>query len=149
MDRGTWWAAVHGITQSRTRLSDLTLSWGGYCFNPHFHMTKLERMEIGNLPEVSWYWAECRFECTKSDFRVLSLNHSTLLPHSMPCEIGSLLPLLPTCRLFQNFSDAESMWKLQTKEVCSFLDSVGRNSSKGSLDLKPLSKTMVSKSYVS
>ena len=22
MDRGAWWAAVHGVTQSRTRLSD-------------------------------------------------------------------------------------------------------------------------------
>ena len=43
-------------------------------------------MGIGNLPEISWYWAECRFECTKSNFRVLSLNHSALLPHSMPCE---------------------------------------------------------------
>ena len=24
MDRGAWWAAVHGITKSRTRLSDFT-----------------------------------------------------------------------------------------------------------------------------
>ena len=23
-DRGTWWAAVHGVTNSRTRLSDQT-----------------------------------------------------------------------------------------------------------------------------
>ena len=26
MDRGTWWAAVHGVARSRTRLSDLTFS---------------------------------------------------------------------------------------------------------------------------
>ena len=24
MDRGTWWATVHGVAKSRTRLSDLT-----------------------------------------------------------------------------------------------------------------------------
>ena len=24
MDRGAWWAAVHGVAQSRTRLSDFT-----------------------------------------------------------------------------------------------------------------------------
>ena len=24
MDRGAWWAAVHGVTKSHTRLSDLT-----------------------------------------------------------------------------------------------------------------------------
>ena len=26
MDRGAWWATVHGVTESRTRLSDLTLT---------------------------------------------------------------------------------------------------------------------------
>ena len=30
MDRGAWWAAVHGVTKSRTRLSDFTLTF-------HFH----------------------------------------------------------------------------------------------------------------
>ena len=25
MDRGVWWAAVHGVVKSRTRLSDFTL----------------------------------------------------------------------------------------------------------------------------
>ena len=27
MDRGAWWATVHGDTKSRTRLSDFTFSW--------------------------------------------------------------------------------------------------------------------------
>ena len=26
MDRGAWWAAVHGVAKSRTRLSDFTFS---------------------------------------------------------------------------------------------------------------------------
>ena len=30
MDRGAWWAAVHGLAKSPTRLSDFTLSF-------HFH----------------------------------------------------------------------------------------------------------------
>ena len=30
MDGGAWWAAVHGVTKSRTRLSDFTLTF-------HFH----------------------------------------------------------------------------------------------------------------
>ena len=29
MDRGAWWATVHGVAKSRTRLSDLTLT---FCF---------------------------------------------------------------------------------------------------------------------
>ena len=30
MDRGAWWAAVHGVTKSQTRLSDFTFTF-------HFH----------------------------------------------------------------------------------------------------------------
>ena len=32
MDRGAWWAAVHGVSKSRTRLSDFT-------FNFHFSLS--------------------------------------------------------------------------------------------------------------
>ena len=31
MDRGAWWTAVHGVTKSRTRLSD----------EPHMHIVSL------------------------------------------------------------------------------------------------------------
>ena len=27
MDRGAWWAAVHGVTKNRTRLSDFTFTF--------------------------------------------------------------------------------------------------------------------------
>ena len=36
MDRGAWWAAVHGVTKSRTRLSDFTFPF-------HFHALEKER----------------------------------------------------------------------------------------------------------
>ena len=35
MDRGAWWAAVHGVTMSRTRLSD-------FPFTFHFHALEKE-----------------------------------------------------------------------------------------------------------
>ena len=35
MDRGAWWAAVHGVTESRTGLSDFTLTF-------HFHALEKE-----------------------------------------------------------------------------------------------------------
>ena len=35
MDGGAWWAAVHGVAKSRTRLSDFTLTF-------HFHALKKE-----------------------------------------------------------------------------------------------------------
>ena len=35
MDGGTWWAAVHGVVKSRTRLSDFTFTF-------HFHALEKE-----------------------------------------------------------------------------------------------------------
>ena len=35
MDRGVWWAAVHGVTKGRTRLSD-------FPFTFHFHALEKE-----------------------------------------------------------------------------------------------------------
>ena len=35
MDRGAWWAAVHGVTKTHTRLSDFTLTF-------HFHALEKE-----------------------------------------------------------------------------------------------------------
>ena len=35
MDRGAWWAAVHGVAKSRTRLRDLA-------FTLHFHALEKE-----------------------------------------------------------------------------------------------------------
>ena len=35
MDGGAWWAAVHGVTKSRTLLSDFTLTF-------HFHALEKE-----------------------------------------------------------------------------------------------------------
>ena len=35
MDRGAWWAAVHGVARSQTRLSDFTLFF-------HFHALENE-----------------------------------------------------------------------------------------------------------
>ena len=42
MDRGTWWAAVPGVTKSRTRLSDFT----------SLHHLLLERRAMTNLDRV-------------------------------------------------------------------------------------------------
>ena len=35
MDRGVWWAVVHGVARSRTRLSDITFTF-------HFHALEKE-----------------------------------------------------------------------------------------------------------
>ena len=65
MDGGAWWAAVHGVTKSQTRLSDFTFTF-------HFHALEKETAihfsvlawripgteEPGGLPSMGWH----RFE---------------------------------------------------------------------------------------
>ena len=43
MDRGVWWAEVHGVAQSRTRLSDFTFAF-------HFHALEKEMAAHSSVP---------------------------------------------------------------------------------------------------
>ena len=45
MDRGAWWAAVHGVVKSRTRLSDFTFTF-------HFHAFEREMATHSNV--LAW-----------------------------------------------------------------------------------------------
>ena len=45
MDGGAWWAAVHGVTKSRTRLNDFTLTF-------HFHA--LEKEMVNHSSVLAW-----------------------------------------------------------------------------------------------
>ena len=45
MDRGAWWAAVHGVAKSRTRLSDFTFTF-------HFHA--LEKAMAPHSSVLAW-----------------------------------------------------------------------------------------------
>ena len=62
LDRGAWWAAVHGVAKSQTRLSDFTFTF-------HFHALEKEMAthssvfawripgtgEPGGLPSLGWH----------------------------------------------------------------------------------------------
>ena len=55
MDRGVWWAAVHGVAKSRTRLSDFTFTF-------HFHALEKEmathsRILSWRIPGMGAWWA--------------------------------------------------------------------------------------------
>ena len=45
MDGGTWWAAVHGVARSQTRLSDFTFS---------FHFNALEKEMTTHSSILAW-----------------------------------------------------------------------------------------------
>ena len=55
MDRGAWWAAVHGVAKSRTRLSDFTFTF-------HFHALEKEVASHScvlawRIPGTGAWWA--------------------------------------------------------------------------------------------
>ena len=52
MDRGTWWATVHGVAKSRTRLSDFTL----LCFALPRHSSDGLRL---SAPRSYWNISQC------------------------------------------------------------------------------------------
>ena len=45
MDRGAWWAAVHGVTKSRTQLSDFPFT---------FHFPALEKEMATHSSVLAW-----------------------------------------------------------------------------------------------
>ena len=45
MDRGAWWATVHGVIKSRTRLSDFTFT---------FHFYALEKEMATHSSVLAW-----------------------------------------------------------------------------------------------
>ena len=51
MDRGAWWAAVHEVAKSRTRLSDFTLTF-------HFHASEEEMATHSSVLAWRIPWTE-------------------------------------------------------------------------------------------
>ena len=49
MDGGAWWAAVHGVARSRTRLSDFTFPF-------HFHALEKEMATHASIPAWKIPW---------------------------------------------------------------------------------------------
>ena len=67
MDGGAWWAAVHGVVKSQTRLSDLTFTF-------HFHALKKEMATHSNV--LAW-----RIPGTGEPGRLLSMGS-----HRVRCD---------------------------------------------------------------
>ena len=49
MDGGAWWAAVHGVAKSQTRLSDFTFTF-------HFHALEKEMATHSSVPRDGGAW---------------------------------------------------------------------------------------------
>ena len=49
MDGGAWWATVHGVAKSQTRLSNFTLGDSRVCFGSHWSLEHVGKKVIPKL----------------------------------------------------------------------------------------------------
>ena len=74
MDGGAWWAAVHGVTKSRTRLSNFTFTF-------HFHALEKEMATYSSvlawkIPRTGGVWWAAIYGVTQSRTRLKRLSSS-------------------------------------------------------------------------
>ena len=81
MDRGAWWAAVHGVMKSWTRLNDFTFT---------FHVHALEKEMATHSSVLAWripgtgaWWAAV-YGVVQSRTRLTWLSSSCVTPESRP-----------------------------------------------------------------
>ena len=76
MDGGAWWAAVHGVAKSRTRLSDFTFTF-------HFHALEKEmatQYSCLENPRVSRAWWAAVYGVAQSRTQLKRLSSSSSTP---------------------------------------------------------------------
>ena len=95
MDRGAWWATVHGVTKSRTRLSNFT-------FTCHFHALEKE-MAIHSsvlawrIPRTGEAWWAAVYGVAQSRTRLKRLSSSSSSNSNTKFREGNGKPLQYSC----------------------------------------------------
>ena len=72
MDGGAWWAAVHGVAKSRTRLSDFTFTF-------HFHALEKEMATHSSVLalRIPGAWWAAVYGVTQSQTQLKQLSSSS------------------------------------------------------------------------
>ena len=128
MDGGAWWAAVHGVSKSQTRLSDFTVSF-------HFHALEKEMAthssvlawripgtgEPGGLPSLGSHrvghnWSDLAAAAAAAgDWRIRGKRASAYFPISL-CHVRSPLYLLSG--FSSHYSVPPCMLPAPTRQTC-------------------------------
>ena len=85
MDGGAWWAAVHGVAKSRTRLSDFTFTF-------HFHALEKEMATRSSI--LAWLAAVCGVAQSRTWLKRLSSSSSSRI---FIFSVSQFLYLKNTC----------------------------------------------------
>ena len=106
MDRGAWWAAVHGVVKSRTRLSDFTFTF-------HFHPLEKEMATHSSvlawtIPGMEAWWAAV-YGVAQSRTRLKRLSSSSSSGLQAP-TCSWLAWSFPSLLLSSLFLDIPTWW---------------------------------------
>ena len=103
MDRGAWWAAVHGVPKSRTRLSDFTFTFQCYALEKEMatHSSVLAwripgTREPGGLPSMASAQSRTRLK------RLSSSSSSSSSRKNEEISISTLLSIFLPSSLLSN-----------------------------------------------
>ena len=118
MDRGTWWARIHGVTKSRTRLSDSAhstalqgISWHLTSSAVlHFSLQLLiccccsvSHVQLFVTPWTAACQASLSFTISQSLLKLMSIESMMPSNHLILCCPLLLLPsVFPSIRIFSN-----------------------------------------------
>ena len=80
MDGGAWWAAVHGVAEGRTRLSDFTFT---------FHLHALEKEMATHSSVLAW-----RIPGTVEPAGLPSMGSHRVSPSHLTLEVGRVSHLV-------------------------------------------------------
>ena len=101
MDRGAWWAAVHGIAKSQTGLSDFTFTF-------HFHTLEKEMATHSSIlawriPGTGGAWWATVYGVAQSQTRLKRCSSSSLiriLSHKLHVKSRQIIMTRHRCLLF-------------------------------------------------
>ena len=92
VEGGAWWAAIHGVAKSQTRLSNFTFTF-------HFHAMKKEMATHSSvlawrIPRIGGAWWAAVYGVTQSRTQLTRLSSSSnwQFPSICPEERGKSLP---------------------------------------------------------
>ena len=108
MDGGAWWAAVHGVTKSHTRLSDFTFT---------FHFYALEKEMVTHSNVLAWRipgMGSHKVGHDWSDLAAMRVKDLLFHLHDKLKDMGSLLTrtTFPTPGRNHTWNSRESDWQI-------------------------------------